>query len=94
MGKSLYIRQLAEKSKAISKVVTIPLHGPIVTSDGLLMQLKESVTDSSNAIIHLDIASTVSVILLICASECHGIHIWLLLRCSLKWIHYCSSYWY
>ena len=62
MGKSLYVRRLAEISKAVSKVVTIPLHGPFVTSDGLLKQLKESVIDTSNAIIHLDIACTVSVL--------------------------------
>ena len=61
MGKSLYVRQLAKKSRAVSAVVTIPLHGPVVTSDGLLKQLKKITTDFSNTIIHLDVASTVSV---------------------------------
>lgn len=60
MGKSLYIRKIAQRYSEVTPVVfKIPLHGPIVSSDGLTKQLKETVTEYSNAIIHLDIASAV-----------------------------------
>lgn len=58
MGKSSCVRKMT-KGQTIP-VVKIPLHGPIITSDGLMKQLREKEVDSSNATIHLDIAPTVS----------------------------------
>lgn len=64
MGKSLYVRKMAQKySKANPAVLSIPVHGPSVTSDGLMKQLWQTVANYSNGIIHLDIASTVSSLL-------------------------------
>ena len=65
MGKSLYINRLGEDLRA--KLgnsrgcvhVTIPLHGPVVTSDTLLEFLQDHMKNPSCCIYHIDIASSV-----------------------------------
>ena len=66
MGKSLYINRLGEALRA--KLgnphgcvhVTIPLHGPVVTSDTLLEFLQDHMKNPSCCIYHIDISSSVS----------------------------------
>lgn len=69
VGKSLYIRKmkdelmklLKQKEKHSSKaIITVPLHGPVVTSDEVLSMLLEDETDLKSCIIHLDIPQRVS----------------------------------
>lgn len=64
MGKSLYIRNLAERlrekqpdSDAVH--VTIPLHGPIVTPDTVMELFKDHFEKPSCCIYHIDIAPNV-----------------------------------
>ena len=65
MGKSLYVQRLAENLKLNKKsssdpvLVTIPLHGPNVSSDILLEFFKEHVHQPTCCIYHIDIASSV-----------------------------------
>ena len=65
MGKSLFIQRMAEKLKIVSKTetvhVTIPIHGPIVTSDDVLTFLKEHYKNNKCMIYHFDIAPSVRV---------------------------------
>ena len=68
MGKSLCVRKMAKiHAKTTPVVLKIPLHGPIVTSDGLIKLLREKEADYSDSIIHLDIASTVRYYHKICS---------------------------
>ena len=66
MGKSLYVQRLSEnlklnkKSASETVLVTIPLHGPNVTSDTLLEFFKEHLYQPTCCIYHIDIASSVS----------------------------------
>ena len=69
VGKSLYIRKmkdklmklLKQKEKHSSKaIITVPLHGPVVTSDEVLSMLLEDETDLKSCIVHLDIPQRVS----------------------------------
>ena len=66
MGKSLYIQRLAEdlqhKLNNPDAVVhvTIPLHGPVVTSDTVLELLKDHLKNQTCCIYHIDIAPNVS----------------------------------
>lgn len=69
MGKSLYIKRLAENLKkqnfrqsADIVQVTIPLHGPVVTSDTVLELLKEHIRSPTCCIYHIDIAPNVSYV--------------------------------
>lgn len=65
MGKSLYVNRLAESLRmkmqnfAGQVLVTIPLHGPKVTSDTLLEFFKDHMKNSPCCIYHIDIASSV-----------------------------------
>ena len=65
MGKSLYIRKMAEQLKTVTKAefadcqVIIPIHGPIVTSDVVLKFLKEHYRKDKCMIYHFDIAPSV-----------------------------------
>ena len=65
MGKSLFIQRMAEELKIVSKTepvhVTIPIHGPIVTSDVVLTFLKEHYKNNKCMIYHFDIAPSVRV---------------------------------
>ncbi len=67
MGKTLYIKRLAEKlqdklgQKSESVLVTIPLHGPVVTLDTVLELLKDYLMKPNTYIYHIDIASNVSL---------------------------------
>ena len=66
MGKSLYIKRLAENLKFNLKCsddaihVTVPLHGPVVTADTLLELFKDHTKNQSCCIYHIDIAPNVS----------------------------------
>ena len=67
MGKSLYVKRLAEKLKNnfrqttdLIVQVTIPLHGPVVTSDTVLELLKDHIRNPTCCIYHIDIAPNVS----------------------------------
>ncbi len=66
MGKSLYIKHLAENLKLNLRRsddavhVTVPLHGPIVTSDTVLELLKDYARNPTCCIYHIDIAPNVS----------------------------------
>ena len=68
MGKSLYIQRLAENLKKTSDIsyapllTTVPLHGPNVTCDTLLRFLKDHMKHPSCCIYHIDIASSVIII--------------------------------
>jgi hypothetical protein len=67
MGKSLYIQRLAEKlSGTINQslpevIVTVPLHGPVVTPDTILELLVGHLKDPTYCIYHIDIAISVSL---------------------------------
>lgn len=66
LGKSLYIRRMAEQLKTVSKTelkdcqVVIPIHGPVVTPDVVLKFLKKHYQKSKCMIYHFDIAPSVS----------------------------------
>ena len=66
MGKSLYIKRLADNLKLsiqpISDVfhVVIPLHGPAVTPDTVLELFKDHAKTPTCCIYHIDIAPNVS----------------------------------
>lgn len=66
MGKSLYVKRLAQKLQRQhhpnSTHVIVPIHGPVVNADTVMTSLCKCTTrETSNAeIIHLDIASSVS----------------------------------
>ena len=66
MGKSLYIKRLAEsltfnlQCPAEVVHVTIPLHGPVVTPDSVLELFQEHANNATCCIYHIDIAPKVS----------------------------------
>ena len=66
MGKSLYIKRLAEKLQKQCRIesqhVIIPIHGPVVNADTVMASLCSHVIDNAPVaqIIHFDIASSVS----------------------------------
>jgi len=66
MGKSLYIERLAEKLQKQCQVecqrVIIPIHGPMVNADTVMMSLCNHISGNTPIaqIIHFDIASSVS----------------------------------
>ena len=64
MGKSLYVKRMAEqlqsKTSKETACVTIPIHGPTVSPDTVIEFLKEYFTDSHYIIFHFDIAPIVS----------------------------------
>lgn len=67
LGKSLYIKRMAEKlgdkrnESAEAVKVVIPIHGPIVTSDVIMTFLKERFKDDKCKIYQFDIAPSVSI---------------------------------
>ena len=66
MGKSLYVKRLAQKLKRHcqieSKHVIVPIHGPVVNADTVMTSLNNHTANQipTAQIIHLDIASSVS----------------------------------
>ena len=59
--KDKLMKLLKQKEKHSSKaIITVPLHGPVVTSDEVLSMLLEDKTDLKSCIIHLDISQRVS----------------------------------
>ena len=55
------MKLLKQKEKHSSKaIITVPLHGPVVTSDEVLSMLLEDETDLKSCIVHLDIPQRVS----------------------------------
>ena len=70
MGKSLYIQRRADELKQMTQNplstnpvhVTIPIHGPVATSDIVLEFLKQHMDRRNCTIYHLDIAPSVSVV--------------------------------
>ena len=66
MGKSLYVKRLAQKLQQkhhpYSTHVVVPIYGPVVNADTVVTSLCKYTTkeNSTAEIIHLDIASSVS----------------------------------
>ena len=67
MGKSLYVKKMAQKLEKLRGtgpyIITVPIHGPKVTPDHVL-ELLQSFLDSNvcnSAIIHFDISPKVSL---------------------------------
>ena len=65
MGKSLYIQRMVEQlqmnMRSMGKAcVTVPLHGPKLSPDGVMDYLEKYLQESACTIFHLDIAPTVS----------------------------------
>lgn len=65
MGKSLYVRRLAEslqqKLKQSEAHVSIPLHGPVISPDTVLELFQDHLRKPSCFIYHIDIAPNVSL---------------------------------
>lgn len=63
MGKSLFINRMAEKLKKLEirgpAIVTIPIHGPHVTTDTVMECLESCQDNSCCTILHFDIAPLV-----------------------------------
>ena len=68
MGKSLYIKHLADNLKlklhhsASIVHVTIPIHGPVVTPDTVLELFKYHARNPTCCIYHVDVAPNVRII--------------------------------
>ena len=59
--KDKLMKLLKQKEKHSSKaIITVPLHGPVVTSNEVLSMLLEDETDLKSCIVHLDIPQRVS----------------------------------
>ena len=67
MGKSLYIKRLAQDlavnlSRTEEAVhVTVPLHGPLVTPDTVLRLFKDHFKNQTCCIYHIDISPSVRI---------------------------------
>ena len=71
MGKSLYVRRMAEKLQKIKKEkgvsgrdhIIIPVHGPRATADVVMdfLHTPECLSESACAILHFDIAPSVRI---------------------------------
>ena len=64
MGKTLFITRMVEKLQALKPgykaLITIPVHGPVVTTDSIMECLVHHVGDSDCTVIHFDISPSVS----------------------------------
>ena len=66
MGKSLYVKRLAQKLRKKCQIksehVIVPVHGPVVNADTVMTSLGNHITSQTPTaqIIHFDIASSVS----------------------------------
>ena len=63
MGKSLFITRMAEQLQKLNHksraIVTIPIHGPHVTTDTVMECLEAYQDNCSSTILHFDIAPLV-----------------------------------
>ena len=62
MGKSLYIERMAEEldqQATGANLVTVPIHGPLVSADMIMEFLKEHFDTNRCTIFHFDIAPNV-----------------------------------
>ena len=65
MGKSLYVQCMTEslkfnmKNSSDSVLVTIPIHGPVVTDDVMLNFFTQHLNKPNCCIYHIDISSSV-----------------------------------
>ena len=64
MGKTLFVTRMAEKLQAVvpaahSPLITIPVHGPVVTTDSIVQSLVGHENTSECTIIHFDISPSV-----------------------------------
>lgn len=61
--KDNFVKILKHREKKFSgAMITVPLHGPVVTSDEILSMLLDEETDSKSCIIHLDISERVGLL--------------------------------
>ena len=69
MGKSLYVKRLAQKLKGQCQIknkhVIVPIHGPVVNADTVITSLSNHTANQipTAQIIHFDIASSVSSVI-------------------------------
>ncbi len=67
MGKSLFVQRLAENLSLYRKhlsdrvLVTIPIHGPVVTQDVILDFLTKHMNNPTCCIYHIDISPSVMI---------------------------------
>ena len=63
MGKTLFITRLKEKLQAATHqedaLITIPVHGPVVTIDSIMQCLVQNEESSDYIILHFDISPSV-----------------------------------
>ena len=65
MGKTLFVARMEEELKAVkeqAQLITIPVHGPVVTTDSIMQCLvhHQSTCDAANCVIlHFDISPLV-----------------------------------
>ena len=63
MGKTLFISRMVEKLQALmpgyKALITIPVHGPVVTNDSIMECLVHHGDASECTIIHFDISPSV-----------------------------------
>ena len=64
MGKTLFINRMAEKLQTLlptgkNPIITIPLHGPLVTMDSIMECLVNYQNNSECCILHFDISPSV-----------------------------------
>ena len=64
MGKTLFVTRMAQKLQAVvpaahSPLITIPVHGPVVTTDSIVQCLVGHENTSECTIIHFDIPPSV-----------------------------------
>ena len=77
MGKSLYIRRLAEKLQKQCQIesqhIVVPIHGPMVNADTVMASLCNHIIGNTPTaqIIHFDIASSVSIAITLTAICIH-----------------------
>lgn len=64
MGKTLFVNRMAEKLQTLlpagnNVIITIPVHGPIVTADSIMQCLMKHQNTSHCCILHFDISPSV-----------------------------------
>ena len=64
MGKTLFITRMAEKLQSVvpeghKVIITIPVHGPVVTGDSVMQSLVNHQNSADCVILHFDISPSV-----------------------------------
>ena len=65
MGKTLFVTRMKEKLEAVmtrhthNPLVTIPVHGPVVTVDSIMQCLVQNEDLSHHTILHFDVSPSV-----------------------------------